>query len=220
MSTNPGKVHLIRLILFILIVCLITPLAAATLAVPEGRLSFSLPSHWVLKGEEKGDFGAIFTFKREPVKDSQGRMIIPAVMVSVRPYDTASDPVHFAAYVRTTFRLQDMIAFYSWHDGRFSLKSGVLFQARKTDTHTGLPHTMLVFTASYGKYSLIIVCNVPTELFPRVADDFFGMFKSLRLETRLPVPEIIEVRGPNHIAIKARDGEFGMVKRMLKGAGL
>ena len=204
------------LLALLFIITSVSVLDAATLVVPQGELSFSLNSDWQLKGKEIGKYFCMYTYKRKTIKDTKGRPIISAIMIAVRGYDKGPDPVQYALYTRVSFRLKDMIAFYSWHDGKFNIRSGVLFHARKIDSHTGLHHTMLVFSAVYGRYTMLVVCNVPTDIFERVSPDFFKLFKTLRLKTKLPVPEIIEQQGKNHIAIRVRNGSYGMVKKMLK----
>lgn len=167
-----------RAILFVIIFLVNIITAFGQELIKEANVSIQLPNNkWELKDKQERNGMFIYSFKREALKDTLGRDIIPNISVIVEDINKNLDVVTYSIMKRSqvSFQVDDM---FIHEDGILDFKNAIGFKGRYTDRFG--EHTVYVIHAINKKKGLQIFCDVLTGLFDQLDPEFKIALKSLK----------------------------------------
>jgi hypothetical protein len=148
--------------------------------IEEAKLSLKLPNEkWELKDKVDQNGMQVYFFKREPVKDSLGRDVIPTISVIVEDVNKNLDAVTYSVMKRGQVNFKVMEVFIH-EDGLIDFKNAIGYKGKYTDKYGD--HTLYVIHAINNNKGLQIIFDVLTVLFEDLDPEFKITLKSIKKE--------------------------------------
>jgi len=215
-------------LLFMIVVFSAFNANAESIQLMEASLNFNMPDQWKYYGEDDSIPNKnVYIFKRDYIINSEGSKIIPAIIV-INEKTVAEDSIVYFVNKKMEHKLKNTIKYYTWYDKATQLKQAVIFHAINYDEeYSKLSYNAILMTATYGTYGFYIYCNVTSEVYDDVKDEFFTILKSVVLDTRLPQDEIIQIekieKGKKYIQMFSNRNtsdkskkKMGIIKEVIK----
>ncbi|HEV3411142.1 MAG TPA: hypothetical protein VG101_01635 [Puia sp.] len=176
---------------FLLLLIVFAPYASPAqeklpVKIPKTHIALQLPdSNWYASHETDTAKG-IYFYKRNPVIDSEGRSIIPAIMVFVEDatrYD--GDVITFAAAKLGQFSNRgiriDQIMIHSTKDCPLKYKNGLLEICSYTDNN--IDHRIyMIFLMDKEKHGFQIYLDMTKSIGKKYEDEFQDVIRSIKEE--------------------------------------
>ncbi len=159
----------------------IRPPDGITTQIHEAHLEFELPNaNWRLVDHELGTDGRgrLYGFKRAPVKNSSGELILPYIGVILDPEFESSNWVDFYAFAQPRLpstKIERMLDFQVGEVGE--LNAGGYKGHHDVG---GRPHSVFVVFAVSPDGAVAIIMDATTEVFDQMEPEFRATLKSLR----------------------------------------
>jgi len=181
-----------QIAIFFLLVCISRIANADTIPLDNAALEFKLPNHWHYFGRDKSISDKIVhIFKRDYIVNQNGVKIIPAILV-MNENTEAEDSVVYLINKQMQFNLKNVSSYYTWHDSKTQMKQAIILQSTNYNSQAQKTFSSVILTSTYGNHGLTVYCNVTSDSFDEVRDEFFSILKSIKIETKLAQDEIVE----------------------------
>ncbi|HEY3874884.1 MAG TPA: hypothetical protein VGM92_05375 [Candidatus Kapabacteria bacterium] len=169
-------------LLFIISIAALTHVAyAQTQKLPKTKLAFDLPgADWSLADSMKTKTGMrIYSYKRAPITDSEGRNIIPNIACLIEKVPKETDIVEYSAEKRGQVPF-DVKEVYSSLDSNAVIHHPYAVAYKGTYTRDDLEHTVYVVHLIDENWGVQIICDATTEVFPICQPEFLKFLRSIR----------------------------------------
>jgi len=141
------------------------------------KISIDLPNHrWALNSKQVHKGMTLYNYKREPIKDSQDRNVIPNISVITEKVDKKLDVVIYYAYKRFNLPL-DVDSIFIHESGIIDFKKAIGFIGRYQD-EIG-EHKIYYVIAINNNTGVRIILDVTSELFDELDGEFKKTLKSI-----------------------------------------
>jgi hypothetical protein len=155
--------------------------------IPEARMTLTLPNQkWKLATHS--DTGpAEYVFKREPITDSSGRQIIPAIMVYVEDAEKYQQDVTLFSITKSGPFLQrgvkiDQTLIQSKKEYPLTYKNAFFIKA--SYTQGGLAHILyMIHIINKGNKGIQVYLDMTKELEEKYGQEFWTTIRSIREST-------------------------------------
>jgi hypothetical protein len=145
----------------------------------EANIKLEIPSSiYHLRPRQEQNGFIIYTFKRDPIRDSSERNIIPNVAVVIENVDPKMDVVTYSVNKRGNAAF-DVDKMFIHGDGIIDFVNAVGYQGSYIDQNN-LKHTVYVIHAINGDKGIQIIMDTTTETFPSIDPEFRKILRSLR----------------------------------------
>ena len=169
-----------RIISIILItVTAILPASDLTQDIKEAKIKIDLPNDsWALANRSENKGMIIYSYKRKPVDDSEGRHIIPNMAVIIEDVEKKVDAVKYSALKRSQVKF-DVSEVFTHGKGPIKFVNAIGYKGTYTDSG-GLEHTVYVIHAINERKGIQFICDATTGVLEKVEAEFLATLKSIR----------------------------------------
>ena len=168
-----------RLLLVFSTILLTSQILYSQQIIKEAKISIDLPNEkWELKDTQISNGQKIYFFKRESLKDSQGRDVVPNISIITEKVSKNQDVVTYSAYKRmqTPF---DVDSIFIHDSGIIDFENAIGYLGSYQDKHG--PHKVYVIYAFNNKRGVQIFFDVTSDLFEIMDSEFKKTLKSLKI---------------------------------------
>jgi len=157
----------------------ILPASDLTQDIKEAKIKIDLPNDsWALANRSENKGMTIYSYKRKPVDDSEGRHIIPNMAVIIEDVDRKMDAVTYSALKRSQVHF-DVSEVFTHDKGPIQFVNAIGYKGTYTDSG-GLEHTVFVIHAINERKGIQFICDATTDVLEKVEGEFFLTLKSIR----------------------------------------
>lgn len=167
------------LIIILIILAATLPAIDLTQDLKEARIKIDLPNDsWALADRSENKGMVIYSYKRKPVDDRDGRHIIPNMAVIIEDVDKKMDAVTYSALKRSQVKF-DVSEVFTHEKGPIKFENAIGYKGTYTDSG-GLEHTVYVVHAINERKGIQFICDATTDVLAQVEDEFRRALKSIR----------------------------------------
>lgn len=176
--------NIIAKVFALIAICLFSlPLSAQKQKIDELGLSFRLPNKkWEFADKRNSGAVTAYIFKRQPVRDEDGQLIIPNIAFLIEEVSDSMDVIQFSLIKRmsVSFDIDEVLSHVS-EDPVFSLKNAIGYKGSYTDEN-GLLHRVYILHVIYNGYGGQIIMDMTDSVFLEYEDEFLKCLGSLKVK--------------------------------------
>jgi predicted GNAT superfamily acetyltransferase len=105
----------------------------------------------------------------------------------------AEDSIVYFVNKQMQHKLKNIINFNTWYENAIQINQAIILHSTNYDDYAKMSFDTVMMSGAYGSYGFYIYCNVTSDVYDNVEDEFYAILKSMTLETQLPQDEIIQV---------------------------
>ncbi|MDP4149349.1 MAG: hypothetical protein Q8938_08565 [Bacteroidota bacterium] len=151
----------------------------------EAKITIDLPNNaWHFTGKQEKNNLVVYVFKRDEVRDSLNRSIIPNIGVIIENVADKMDVVTYSAKKRGSASF-DVTAMFIAGDGKINFVNAVGYKGTYTDA---FEHIVYVVHAINNKKGIQIILDTTTGTFDQIEPEFFEVLRSIRKSKEPPKP--------------------------------
>jgi len=149
------------------------------LTIPELKLSLELPSAWHNRPNiHESDRLVMYHFRRDAIRDAQGRMIIPTTALFIEDIPEGVDAIEYAINVR----IRDSFSQFTdvvYKPGFFGEIGGVAHVATYIDPKQ-IQHRIVLFCTVQEHKGVKIIMDGTESVFDDLKDEYDSILQSLK----------------------------------------
>jgi len=168
---------------FLAFILSVTQSLCQEVSIPNTSLSLQLPNDsWAMTEQQEKDGRAAVFFKREPITDSEGRNIIPNLVIISEPVEEETNVILFSASKRALIPFSvEKVFTHEDESPILTYENAIGYEGTYTDK-LSLKHSVYVIHLLDGTTGVQIIMDMTSSLIEEYGKEFIRAISSIQTE--------------------------------------